>query len=50
MKSKNKRNDIIKHGLSDIPPPLSLTNAVGSIQVVDANGDWLVSWKQNFEA
>lgn len=33
-----------------VPPPLSLLNVLDSIQVIDANGDWLASWKQNFEA
>jgi hypothetical protein len=51
---KQNRNSHRKQGLTDIrvdiPPPLSLETVLDSIQVVDANGDWLASWKQNFEA
>jgi len=56
-KQKRNNNNHRKWGSSDIhvpvppvPPPLSLKAVLDSIQVIDANGDWLASWKQNFEA
>eukprot|EP00957_Ditylum_brightwellii_P196394 14963706-Ditylum_brightwellii.AAC.1 len=33
---------------SEISPPLSLKTVIESVQVVDAGGDWLASWKKNF--
>ena len=52
LKLKQNQNTPRKQGLSniDIPPPLSLKAVLDSTQAIDANGDWLASWKQNFEA
>ena len=35
---------------SQVPPPLTLQTVLDSVQVIDAHGGWLASWKQNFEA
>ena len=50
-KKKNKKcaKDKMEE-LPEMPPPLSLRTVLDSVQVIDAHGDWLVSWKQNFEA
>ena len=48
--NRNNNNHRKHVPISPVPPPLSLKTVLDSIQVIDANGDWLASWKQNFEA
>ena len=50
-KKKHSQNGMIgKNKESLVPPPLTLNTVLNSVQVVDNNGDWLASWKNNFEA
>ena len=50
LKPKKTKNKKKNNETNEIPPPLSLQRVLGSVQVVDAHGDWLASWKKNFKA